>query len=58
MVASAFGNTASTQGLHLENLRQRKWRPLYRFAEGVFSLRTFGEEDLQQFPTLVMISLA
>jgi hypothetical protein len=49
MVASAFGNIASTQGLHLENLRQRKRGPMYHFAEGVSSLRTFGgEEDPQQ----------
>jgi hypothetical protein len=45
MVASAFGNTASIQGLGLENLRWRKGRPLYHFAEGVFVLRTFGGED-------------
>jgi hypothetical protein len=51
MVASAFGDIASTQGLHLENLRQRKRGLLYRCAEGVFfALRTFGgEEDPQQY---------
>jgi hypothetical protein len=49
MVASAFGNVASTQGLRLENLRQRKGRLLYHFAKGAFILRTFGgEEDPQQ----------
>jgi hypothetical protein len=49
MVASAFGNVASTQGLRLENLRQRKGRPMYHFTEGVFVLRTSGgEEDPQQ----------
>jgi hypothetical protein len=49
MVASTFGNVASTQGLRLENLRQRKGRLLYHFAEDVFVLRTFGgEEDPQQ----------
>jgi hypothetical protein len=49
MVASAFGNIASTQGLRLKNLQQRKIGPLYYFAEGVFALRTFGgEEDPQQ----------
>jgi hypothetical protein len=46
MVASAFGNVVSTQGLHLENLRQRKRRLMYHFVEGVSVLRTFsGEED-------------
>jgi hypothetical protein len=49
MVALAFGNVASTQGLRFENLEQRKGRLLYHFAEGVFVLRTFGgEEDPQQ----------
>jgi hypothetical protein len=49
MVASAFGNVASMQGLHLENLHQRKGGLLYHFAEGVFVLRVFGgEEDPQQ----------
>jgi hypothetical protein len=49
MVASAFGNVASMQGLRFKNLRQGKGRPLYHFAEGVFVLRTFGgEEDPQQ----------
>jgi hypothetical protein len=48
MIASAFGNVASTQGLRLENLQQKKGRLLYHFAEGVFVLRTFGgEEDPQ-----------
>jgi hypothetical protein len=52
MVASAFDNVASIQGLRLENLRQRKGRPLYHFAEDVFVLRTFsGEEDPQQYVT-------
>jgi hypothetical protein len=47
-IASIFGNVASTQCLRLENLRWRKERPLYHFAEGVFVLRTFGgEEDPQ-----------
>jgi hypothetical protein len=41
MVALAFGNVASTQGLCLENLWQRKGRLLYHFAEGVFVLKTF-----------------
>jgi hypothetical protein len=46
MVASAFGDIASTQGLRLENFRQRKRGPLYHFVEGVFALRIFdGEED-------------
>jgi hypothetical protein len=49
MVASAFGNVSSTQGLRLENLRERKGGILCHFAEGVFVLRTFGgEEDPQQ----------
>jgi hypothetical protein len=49
MVASAFGNVASTQGLHLEDLQQRKGRLLCHFAKGVFVLRTFGgEEDPQK----------
>jgi hypothetical protein len=49
MIASAFGNVASTQGLHLENLQQRKGGLLYHFAECVFVLRSFGgEEDPQQ----------
>jgi hypothetical protein len=51
MVASGFGNVASTQGLHLENLRQRNGGLLYHFDEGVFVLRTFGrEEDPLQTP--------
>jgi hypothetical protein len=45
MVASAFGNIASMQGLRLENLRQRKREPLYHFAEVVFALRTFDREE-------------
>jgi hypothetical protein len=45
MVASAFDDAASIQGLRLENLRRRKGRPIYHFAEGVFVLRTFGEEE-------------
>jgi hypothetical protein len=53
MVASAFGNVASTHGLCLKNLRQRKGRLLYHFAKGVFVLNVFlrtfgGEEDPQQ----------
>jgi hypothetical protein len=49
MVASAFGNIASTQGLRLENLRQMKRGHMYHFAEDVFALSTFGGEgDLQQ----------
>jgi hypothetical protein len=49
MIASAFCIVASTQGLRLENLRQKKGRPLFHFAVGVFVLRTFGgEEDPQQ----------
>jgi hypothetical protein len=49
MVALAFGNVASTQGLYLENLRHGKGRLLCHFVEGVFVLRTFGgEKDLQQ----------
>jgi hypothetical protein len=49
MIASAFDNVASTQGLRLENLRQKKGRLLYHFPKGVFVLRTFGgEEDPQQ----------
>jgi hypothetical protein len=48
MVASTFGKVASTKGLRLENLQQRKGRLLYHFVEGVFVLRTFGgEEDPQ-----------
>jgi hypothetical protein len=43
MVALVFGDIASTQGLCLENLRQRKRGPQYRFAEGVFYF-----EDLRQ----------
>ena len=50
MVASVFGNVASTQGLRLENLRQRKGGLLYHFVECVFALRAFGgEEDPQQW---------
>jgi hypothetical protein len=45
MVASTFGNVASMQGLRFENLRQRKGRLQYHFAEGVFVLMTFGGED-------------
>jgi hypothetical protein len=53
MVALAFINVASTRGLRLENLRQRKGRLLYHFVEGVCVLRTFdGEEDPQQLPKL------
>jgi hypothetical protein len=49
MIALAFGNVASTQGLRLENLRQKKGRLLYHFAKGVFVSSTFGgEEDPQQ----------
>jgi hypothetical protein len=43
MIASAFGNVASTQGLRLENLRQKKGRLSYHFTEGVFCL-----EDLRR----------
>jgi hypothetical protein len=45
MVALAFGNVASTQGLRFENLRQRKGILLYHFVEGVFVMRTFGGEE-------------
>jgi hypothetical protein len=49
MIASAFGIVTSTQGLRLENLRQKEERLMYHFVEGVFVLRTFGgEEDPQQ----------
>jgi hypothetical protein len=51
MVASAFDNVASMQGLRLENLRQRKEILRYHFAEVVFVLRTFGREDPQQNQT-------
>jgi hypothetical protein len=52
MIASTFGNIASTQDLRLENLRQRKRGPLYHFTEGVFALRNFnGGEDPQQYHT-------
>jgi hypothetical protein len=45
MVASAFDIIASTQGLRLENLRQKEGRLMYDCAEGVFVLRTFGGEE-------------
>jgi hypothetical protein len=55
MVASAFVNVASTRGLRLENLRQRKGRLLYHFVEGVCVLRTFGrEEDPNSSPFAVL----
>jgi hypothetical protein len=51
MVALVFCIVVSTQGIHLENLRQKKGGPLYHFVEGVFVLGTFGgEEDPQQVP--------
>ena len=51
MVASTFGNVASTQGLRLENLRQKEGRLMYHFTEGVFVLRTFsGEQGPQHVP--------
>jgi hypothetical protein len=54
MVASAFSNIASTQGLRLENLQQRKRGHLYHIIEGIFALRTFGgEEDPQQLPSKI-----
>jgi hypothetical protein len=36
MIALTFGKVASTQGLRLENHRQKKGRLLYHFTEGVF----------------------
>jgi hypothetical protein len=48
MVALAFWIIASTKGLRLENLQQKKGVPLYHFVEGVFVLRTFGGEEYPQ----------
>jgi hypothetical protein len=45
MVASALGAVAFKRGLRLENLRQKERRLRYYFAEGVFVLRAFGEEE-------------
>jgi hypothetical protein len=45
MIASTFGNVASTQGFRLENLWQKKESLLYHFAEDVFVLTTFGGEE-------------
>jgi hypothetical protein len=45
MVASTLGIVSSKRGLRLENLRQKEGRLLYHFAEDVFVLRTFGEEE-------------
>jgi hypothetical protein len=57
MIASAFGNVASTQVLRLKNLRQKNGRLLYHFAKGVFVLRTFGrEEDPQQVLYAVLMA--
>jgi hypothetical protein len=54
-VASSFCIIASTQGLHLENLRQKEGGPLYHFAEGVFVLRIFDkEEDPNSSPFAVL----
>jgi hypothetical protein len=51
MIDLAFVNVASTRGLRLEDLWQRKGRLLYHFVEGVCVLRTFGgEEDPQHLP--------
>jgi hypothetical protein len=58
MVASALAIVASKRGLRLEDLWQKEGNLQYRFADGVFVLRTFGrEEDPQQYaPSLVSSS--